>query len=161
MPKVYIVCFKDSEDSKFSIEFQLIMKFSLLFSLTFIVSTFGAELTPEQKRRCEQYTSIFENDTIELQYAYVEPLDDGRGYTSGRAGFTTATGDALEVVQKYTAQKANNPLAKYLPELKRLAKAESGSIKNLGGYVDAWKLAAKDPLFRQVQDEVSDQLYYR
>ncbi len=39
------------------------------------------------------------------------------GYTSGRDGFTTAAGDALELVQKYTAIKADNPLAKYLPEL--------------------------------------------
>jgi chitosanase len=137
------------------------MKFSLLFSLTFIAFTIEAELTPDQKICCEQFTSVFEIDTIELQYAYVEPLPDGRGYTSGRAGFTTATGDNLEVVQKYTAMIANNPLAKYLPELQRLAEGGSGSIENLVGCAEAWKLAAEDVLFRQVQDEGSDQLYYR
>ncbi len=73
--------------------------------------------TPDQKRRCERFTSVFKNGTFELQYACVEHLPDGRGYTSGRAGFTTAAGDALELVQKYTAIKADNPLAKYLPEL--------------------------------------------
>jgi chitosanase len=76
---------------------------------------------------------------LKLHYAYVEHLPDDRSYTSGRTGFTTATGVALEVVQKYTSKKVNNPLANYLPEPQRLAKAESGSIKNLIGYVDAWK----------------------
>jgi Glycosyl hydrolase family 46 len=47
-------------------------------------------LTPDQKRRAEQLTSIFENDTTELQYAYVEDLHDGRGITAGRAGFNAA-----------------------------------------------------------------------
>jgi chitosanase len=77
------------------------MKFSLLFVLTFIAFTAEAELTKEQKKRCEEYTSIFENDTIELQYAYVENIRDGRGYTAGRAGFTTGTADALEVIKKF------------------------------------------------------------
>ena len=51
-------------------------------------------LTSDQKRRAEELTSIFENDTIELQYAYTEDLHDGRGITSGRVGFTTRDGDA-------------------------------------------------------------------
>src|SRR5437870_4798044 len=59
-------------------------------------------LTVEQKRRAEQLTSLFENGRIELQYSYAEDLGDGRGITTGRAGFTTADGDALEVVTLYT-----------------------------------------------------------
>src|SRR5579862_8416717 len=50
-------------------------------------------LTSAQRRRADQIISVFENDTIELQYGYTEELDDGRGLTAGRAGFTTATGD--------------------------------------------------------------------
>src|SRR5688572_10409507 len=46
-------------------------------------------LTRVQKRRAEAITSILENDTPKLQYAYAEALDDGRGITPGRAGFTT------------------------------------------------------------------------
>ena len=118
-------------------------------------------LTAEQKRRAEQFTSIFENDTIELQYDYVENIDDGRGFTCGRAGFTTATGDALQVVQLYTNKKSDNPLAKYLPELKRLAEKGSANTDNLGGFENAWKKAAKDSAFRAVQDAVVDELYYQ
>ncbi|CAG2119037.1 unnamed protein product, partial [Medioppia subpectinata] len=97
----------------------------------------------------------------ELQYAYCENIDDGRGYTSGRAGFCTGTGDAVIVVRKYTAKKPNNPLAKYLKEMERLAKEESDDTSKLGGYVNAWKEAAKDSVFRKIQDEVSDDLYYK
>ncbi len=46
-----------------------------------------------------QMVSVFENGTPEIQYAYIEDLDDGRGYTAGRAGFCTACGDLLTVVK--------------------------------------------------------------
>lgn len=137
-----------------------IMKFSLAF-VAVLAATAAAEMSAQQKHHCEQYTSIFENDTTELQYAYVENIHDGRGYTSGRAGFTTGTGDAVVVVKKYTAHKAHNPLAKFIPELERLAKHESGDVSHLHGYPEAWREATKDSLFRKVQDEVSDNMYYR
>ena len=117
-------------------------------------------LSSAQKRRAEQLTSLFENGTIEIQYAYAEDLGDGRGITAGRAGFTTATGDALLVVQRYTQRKASNPLASYLPELERLGAAESGDTNNLVGFIKAWEEAALDAGFRSVQDEVVDELYY-
>lgn len=137
------------------------MKFAVGFLLFATVVVVSAKLNHDQKHRCEEYTSIFENDTTELQYAYVENIHDGRGYTCGRAGFTTGTGDAVEVVKKYTHHKANNPLAKFIPELEKLAKSGSGSTKNLHGYPEAWKEAAKDSEFRKVQDEVSDEMYYK
>ncbi|CAG2170485.1 unnamed protein product [Oppiella nova] len=137
------------------------MKYSLIFMVSVIVWKVSANLSKEAKKRCESYTSIFENDSIDLQYAYVEDIHDGRGYTSGRAGFTTGTGDAILVVKKYTEMKADNPLAKFITELERLAKKGSGDVSRLGGYPSAWKEAAKDPKFREVQDEVNDDLYYR
>lgn len=117
-------------------------------------------LTAIQKHRAEQLISLFENGTIEIQYAYAEELGDGRGITAGRAGFTTATGDVLLVVQRYTERKADNPLAVYLPELERLNDAESGDTGNLDGFVGAWKEAAGDADFLAVQDEVVDELYF-
>ena len=136
------------------------MKLSLVFVIFSLSFTIEANLTKEQKTRAEQFTSIFENDTIELQYAYCEDIHDGRGFTSGRAGFCTGTGDAYEVVKKYTEKKKDNPLAKYLPELKILAQKGSPETKNLPNYCKAWKEAAKDKLFRDVQDEVVTEMYY-
>jgi chitosanase len=118
-------------------------------------------LAPEQKRRADQLISVFENDTTEIQYDYAEALDDGRGITFGRSGFTTASGDGYELIKRYTARVPDNVLARFLPRLKELARTESGSTEGLGGFVAAVRQAARDPRFRQAQDEVHDELYYR
>jgi chitosanase len=117
-------------------------------------------LTPEQKLRAEQITSVFENDTIVLQYDYIENINDGRGYTAGRAGFTTATGDLILVVERYTELVPDNELAPLLPRLAELADAEDPSVEGLEGLPAAWVSAADDPEFRAVQDEIVDELYY-
>src|SRR5262245_25810326 len=36
-----------------------------------------------QKRRADRLISIFENSTPVIQYAYIENIRDGRGYTAG------------------------------------------------------------------------------
>lgn len=117
-------------------------------------------LTSDQKKRAEQLTSLFENGTIEIKYSYVENLDDGRGITAGRAGFTTRDGDAYMVVKAYTKLSPNNVLAKYLDPLKKLAEKESDSTSGLSGYESAWKKATKDSKFRDSQDYVVDKLYF-
>ncbi|MCE0766475.1 chitosanase [Pseudonocardia kujensis] len=106
-----------------------------------------------------QLVSVFENGTPDIQYAYVEDLHDGRGYTAGRAGFCTACGDLLTVVKSYTTRVPDNPLAGYVPTLTELAGAYDDSTGTLGGFADAWRTAADDPVFRQVQDQVTDALY--
>ncbi|MCC9023639.1 chitosanase [Bacillus nakamurai] len=132
-----------------------------VFTLMMNETVFAAGLDKDQKRRAEQLTSIFENGKTEIQYGYVEHLPDGRGYTCGRAGFTTATGDALEVVEVYTKAVPDNKLKKYLPELRRLAEKESGNISNLKGFDSAWRSLGNDKDFRAAQDAVNDSLYYQ
>ena len=113
-------------------------------------------LTVDQRRRADELVSIFENSTTELQYGYAEDLGDGRGVTAGRAGFTTRTCDALDVVDRY----GEEPLAAYLPELERLCADDSDDTSGLDGFVDAWAEAAEDPAFRRVQDEAVDDTYF-
>lgn len=122
-------------------------------------------MNADQKRRAEQLTNIFENGTPEFQYAYVENLGDGRGYTCGRVGFTTGTSDALAVIKLYTQRKPHNPLVKYISELERLDSlpddsTERGDVSRLHGFVQAWKLAAKDKVFCEVQDTIVDEWYF-
>lgn len=117
-------------------------------------------LDAAQKRRAEALTSLFENGTTEIQYGYAEALGDGRGLTAGRAGFTSATGDLLDVVERYVARVPDSPLAAYIPRLQELAAAESDSVEGLEGLAEAWADAADDPVFRDVQDEVVDETYY-
>lgn len=115
---------------------------------------------PIQKLRAEEIISIFENGTTEIQYAFVKNLHDGRGVTAGRAGFTTATGDAYEVIKRYVKKNPASSLSEYLAELKALSAERSDDTTNLSGFESGWVEAAKDPLFRSVQDEVVDEFYF-
>jgi len=117
-------------------------------------------LTKEQKRRAEQLTSLFENDTLEIQYGYCAALKDGRGFTAGRAGFTTSTDEVYQVVKVYTEKRPDNVLAPFLPRLKELADEESASTSGLNGFPAAWKKAGDDPLFRSVQDKMVEELFW-
>ena len=118
-------------------------------------------LSVATKGRAEALTSLFENGTTEIQYSYAQALGDGRGITAGRAGFTSATGDLLAVVEGYTQQVPTSPLAAYLPRLQELAATESGATDGLEGLEAAWAAAADDPAFRSAQDAMVDALYYQ
>ena len=127
-------------------------------------------LLPAQKRRAEQLTSIFENDTPRLQYGYVEDIGDERGYTSGRAGFCTGTADAVQVIRDYNSLRPRNPLRKYLAQLELLEAAfleteepqgDTSGLDAVGSYPQDWRASAADPAFRAAQDRVVDKLYFR
>lgn len=121
----------------------------------------AAGLTHAQRVRVDKLISEFENSTPVIQYCYIEALDDGRGYTAGRAGFTSATGDLLEVAQMYTDEVPDNPLADLLPRLRELAREESGSLEGLESLPDAWRATCDDSRQRAIQDEVVNREYYR
>jgi chitosanase len=113
---------------------------------------------PERKHRAAQITSSFENSTLELQYDYVENIGDGRGLTAGRAGFTSATGDLLLLVRRYSKVESDNVLVPYLPALEAVNGTDS--VRGLDGFPDAWAEAAEDPEFRRLQDQLVDELYF-
>jgi chitosanase len=129
----------------------LILSAVALSSFAFAARTVDTPL--EQK--VDQIVSIFENETPEIQYDYIEALPDGRGYTAGRAGFTTATGDLLEVVEDYKGTLFD-PL---LPRLRELSASKSGSLVGLETLPDIWKAASEDSEFLRVQDEVTETAY--
>lgn len=105
--------------------------------------------------------SSAENSSLdyEAQYAYIEDIDDGRGYTGGIIGFTSGTGDMLEVVQEYCKEKPeDNVLAEYIPALE--AAVDSDSHEGLGDeFVSAWEMAAEDEEMRAAQDKILDEMY--
>jgi chitosanase len=118
-------------------------------------------LTPAQRTRVDKLISEFENSTPVIQYCYVGALGDGRGYTVGRAGFTSATGDLLEVAERYTAKAPGNPLEPLLPRLRELAESGDGSTEGLEGLPEAWAGTCDDPGQRAIQNAVVDREYYR
>jgi chitosanase len=125
------------------------------------VASASVGLSSGQRVRVDKLISQFENSTSKIQYCYVAALGDGRGYTVGRAGFTSATGDLLEVARLYTKRVPGNPLADLLPRLRELAREGSGSLEGLEALPDAWRSTCRDPRQRATQDAVVDKEYYR
>lgn len=102
--------------------------------------------------------SIFENSTLEIQYGFLKDIGDGNGFTAGRAGFTSKTGDMLEVLQEYERLRPGSMLAKYIEPLQSVL--HTASTQPIAGLVSDWPLAAKrDPLFLKAQDLVNERLY--
>jgi chitosanase len=139
-------------------------------------TTSSASLTPLQRKKTDMLTSIWENGTTVIQYAFSRNLKDGRGYTSGRAGFCTGTGTALLVVQCFDAAVGTgntNKMHKYLSALSALNDAFQQSGKNqgststldaIGDYPGDWAATANDakvgPAFATCQDQIVDKLDY-
>jgi chitosanase len=111
-------------------------------------------------------TSIYENSTTALQYPYCENIGDGRGYTAGRAGFCTGTGDAVQVVRCYRRALggAANLMAKYYPALRALGtSADTTALDSLGPFCRDWAESASAPAtstaFNRCQDRIAADLY--
>jgi chitosanase len=117
--------------------------------------------SPAKKEIAMQIVSSAENSSLDwrAQYAYIEDIGDGRGYTAGVIGFCSGTGDMLELVEDYARRAPGNVLAKYLPALRRV----NGSASHAGldpNFPRDWRAAAKDGVFQQAQDHERDTVYF-
>lgn len=100
-------------------------------------------------------------------YPYCEDISDGRGYTTGIAGFTTDSAGAttedgpgvLGVVLYYNTAVPTNGLKKYTAALQAAANAGTGShsgIDAVGSFCADWATAATDPMFKNAQQHDFD-----
>jgi chitosanase len=126
------------------------------------VAKVGVDLgDPQKKEIAMRLVSTAENSSTDwrAQFAYIEDIGDGRGYTAGIIGFCSGTGDMLDLVNDYTSTKADNALAPYLPALRKVNGTDSH--EGLGdAFVQAWKTAANDSLFQQAQERQRDKVYF-
>lgn len=136
----------------------------------------GTGLTANQKKVAEGLTSIWENDTPTLDYAYSENIQDGRGYTNGRAGFCTGTGDAIQVIACYRDRRTaanGNLMTKYMPGLTTInnrflstgqSQASTSELDVIGDWRADWAASYTNTTtradFKACQDQVNDLLYY-
>ncbi|MER8047792.1 chitosanase [Streptomyces sp. NPDC094032] len=116
---------------------------------------------PRKKEVAMKIVSTFENSSLDwrAQFGYIEDIGDGRGYTAGIVGFCSGTGDMLDLVERYTAKKPSNPLARYLSALR----AVNGTDSHQGldpGFPNAWRQAAQDSVFQQTQESERDRVYF-
>ncbi|QWF78278.1 chitosanase [Amycolatopsis sp. CA-230715] len=122
----------------------------------------GGDLSsPEKKEIAMKLVSSAENSSLDwkAQYPYIEDIGDGRGYTAGIVGFCSGTGDMLDLVEAYTKSTPDNPLAKFLPALRKVNGTDSHD--GLGApFESAWKEAAKTSEFQQAQNGERDRVYF-
>ncbi|MEU4239142.1 chitosanase [Actinoplanes sp. NPDC026619] len=116
---------------------------------------------PAKKEVAMQLVSAAENSSLNwrAQFAYIEDIGDGRGYTAGIIGFCSGTGDMLELVEAYTATKPSNVLAKYLPALRNVDGTDSHSGLD-PNFTKDWKTAAADTVFQAAQEAERDRVYF-
>jgi chitosanase len=115
-------------------------------------------LTADQRRVAEQLVNVFEYSGSAARYDVVTDLGDGRGYTCGKIGFTTSSTEVRDVVEAYLARAPHSPLRRYLPRLRELAASGRGDTTAMPDFPEEWARAAKDEVFRAVQDTIADRL---
>ncbi len=119
-----------------------------------------------ERHTIEQLTSIFENDTPELQYTYCENIHDRRGYTFGFAGFTSGTFDGTEFLKDYNTLHPGNALERYLPAFEKIdagphdKEGRNPSTAGLEGFPAAFRACGDDAAFRLAQEDLVDELYW-
>ncbi|GHG47702.1 chitosanase [Streptomyces griseocarneus] len=116
---------------------------------------------PHKKDIAMRLVSSAENSSLDwrAQFTYIEDIKDGRGYTAGIIGFCSGTGDMLELVELYTKRKPGNPLAAFLPALRKANGTDSHA--GLGKpFEDAWHKAAQDKAFQDAQESERDRVYF-
>ncbi|KAJ3008720.1 hypothetical protein HKX48_008379 [Thoreauomyces humboldtii] len=127
-----------------------------------LASSVTAQLTQCQKSMVQQLTNEYENSQMNFAFDYCQNIGDGRGFTCGIVGFTTATHDAFKVVDTYT--NSANYTQEFVPYYGRLLELNStgdSSTSGLSGFCDAWySAAANNPTFRAIQVQIADSLYY-
>lgn len=113
--------------------------------------------TQSWEERAEAIVSLFENSDPQPQYCYIENIDDGRGYTAGKIGFTSATGDMLAVVNEYLRTSPPNRKEWFgiLPILKDRADKQSDDTNGLEELPTLWAASCREQAFTEAQDFVA------
>lgn len=142
--------------------------FVLFLICTFLTGCNAQNYSIKSDTWNDEYQRIFyslvssaENSTLNYdeQYGYIEDIGDGRGYTAGIIGFTSGTGDLLEVINTYIELKPeNNELEKYVPALKAVNGTDSH--EGLGdSFVLDWKKASQNQEMITAQDSIVNEMY--
>ena len=112
----------------------------------------------ELARRIKAISNVFEVGRPDPDYAYVEDLDDGRGYTVTQYGFCTYNSEVSQVIDRYAAHVPDTPLKRFLPQLPPL----KWSKQELTGFPAAWRREIKASKFLGIAcDDEADALYFR
>jgi chitosanase len=108
-------------------------------------------------RRIKAISNVFEVGGTEPDYAYVENLGDGRGYTVTQYGFCTYNSEVSQVIDRYAKHVPDTPLTRFLAQLP----PSKWTDQDLHGFAAAWRKEIKASKFLgQACDEEADALYF-
>lgn len=115
-------------------------------------------LDPVMATRIKSISNIFEVGSPDPDYAYVENLDDGRGYTVTQYGFCTYNDEVSWVINRYAQGAPETPLKRFLPFMPPLRLG--AGTEGLTGFPQAWRAEVKaSKLLAGACDEEADRLY--
>jgi chitosanase len=115
-------------------------------------------LNADLARRIKAITNVFEVGRSEPDYAYVEDLGDGRGYTVTQYGFCTYNNEVARVIERYAESVPNTDLKAFLSRLPPRASGMAG----LSGFAAAWREEANGSSYLGAAcDDEADELYFR
>lgn len=108
-------------------------------------------------RRIKAISNVFEVGRPEPDYAYVENLGDGRGYTVTQYGFCTYNSEVTQVINRYSAHVPDTPLKRFLQQLPPV----KWSNQELDEFPHVWRREIKASAFLgRACDEEADVLYF-
>jgi hypothetical protein len=113
-------------------------------------------LDADLMRRIKAISNVFEVGRPEPDYAYVEDLGDGRGYTVTQYGFCTYNSEVAQVINRYVAHVPETPLKRFVEQLPPL----KWSNQELDDFPHIWRHEIKASEFLGAAcDEEANILY--
>ena len=109
-------------------------------------------------RRIKAISNVFEVGGSEPDYAYVEDLGDGRGYTVTQYGFCTYNDEVAQVIGRYARFVPDTDLKRFLVQLPPVTTGKH----SLTGFPAAWRKEIASSEYLSIAcDEEADELYVR
>jgi chitosanase len=111
-------------------------------------------------KRIKAISNVFEVGRAEPDYAYVENLGDGRGYTVTQYGFCTYNNEVSDVIARYAEDAPATPLKRFLLHLPPLT--HEVNAEALKGFPKIWRKEIKASAFlANACEEEADKLCFR
>jgi len=111
------------------------------------------------KAKIQAISNFFEVGRAEPDYAYVQNLNDGRGFTVTQYGFCTYNTEVTMVIELLLAASPDTPLKAFIPFLPPLG--DGVDMDALNDFPIVWqKEATRSDLLPRLCDKVADALIY-